>query len=68
MKQFLKNIEMIGFEEVPGSQKLPYFSFIEYYGFIDVQQNEALWFFVASYVVTDNNKLTKRDVGNDIPH
>ena len=26
------------------------------------------WFFVASYVVTDTNKLTKRDVDNDIPH
>ena len=26
------------------------------------------WFFVASHVVTDNNKLTERDVDNDIPH
>ena len=26
------------------------------------------WFFVASYVVTDKNKLTERDVNNDIPH
>ena len=24
--------------------------------------------FIASYVVTDNNKLTERDVDNDIPH
>ena len=26
------------------------------------------WFFVASYVMKDNNKLTERDVDNDIPH
>ena len=26
------------------------------------------WFFVASYVVTDNSKLTERDVDNDMPH
>ena len=26
------------------------------------------WFFVSSYVVTDNNKLTERDVDNDLPH
>ena len=26
------------------------------------------WFFVASYVVTDNNMLTERSVDNDIPH
>ena len=27
-----------------------------------------IWFLVASYVVTDKNKLTERDVDNDIPH
>ena len=27
-----------------------------------------IWFFVASYAVTDKNKLTERDVDNDIPH
>ena len=27
-----------------------------------------MWFFVASYVVTDNIKLTESDVDNDIPH
>ena len=26
------------------------------------------WFFVASYVMTNKNKLTERDVDNDIPH
>ena len=26
------------------------------------------YYFVASYVVTDNNMLTERDVDNDIPH
>ena len=26
------------------------------------------WFFVASYVVTDKNKLTKRDADNYIPN
>ena len=26
------------------------------------------WFFVALYVVMDKNKLTERDVDNDIPH
>ena len=26
--------------------------------------NGWVWFFVASYVVTDNNKLTKKDVDN----
>ena len=26
------------------------------------------WFFVASCVVTDNNKLAERDVDNDLPH
>ena len=26
------------------------------------------WFFVASYVVMDSNKLSERDVDNDIPH
>ena len=26
------------------------------------------WFFVASYVVTDKNKLNERGVDNDIPH
>ena len=30
--------------------------------------DDQLWFFVASYVVTDKNKLTKRDVNNDISH
>ena len=27
-----------------------------------------LWFFVSSYVVTDKNKLTERDVDNNMPH
>ena len=26
------------------------------------------WFFVASHVVTDKKKPTKRDVDNDIPY
>ena len=35
----------------------------------DIMKNPyKQWFFVASYVVTDNNKLTERDVDNDIPH
>ena len=29
---------------------------------------EMEWFFVASYLVTDKNKVTERDVDNDIPH
>ena len=35
------------------------------YKYKDIKVN---WFVVVSYVVTDKNKLTKRDVDNDIPH
>ena len=37
---------------------------------ISVENTLKMWqcFFVASYVVTDKNKLTEREVDNDIPH
>ena len=35
-----------------------------HYGFHHRERN--VWFFVASYVVNDKNKLTKRDVNNNI--
>ena len=34
----------------------------------EVDEDGKNWFFVVSYVVTDKNKHTERDVDNDIPH